>query len=164
MAWVRRGLVALSAVTLVVVVTSFREGTALDPLLFRESTSGDGWALIDKLPTAVDDPALEVSSTPDAVTVSFAVFSGTGGVQACAEPIVKLTGIDRVGDHVAARLRWRERGCAGEWLRFVVELDRDVDEPFVFEWNATAEGECMTYRVESNTVLPMDPDSACSDE
>jgi hypothetical protein len=72
-----------------------------------------------------------------------------------------LEGLDRRPDRIVARTQYRERGCEGAWQRFEVAIEHDVTVPFVFEWNATAEGECTWSRVHGASVEPLESASRC---
>ena len=62
-----------------------------------------------------------------------------------------------------ARTLYRERGCKGDWELFTIVVKDVAAEPFVFEWNAFAEGQCIRYRVDGASVEPLDEAPKCGE-
>jgi hypothetical protein len=150
-------------VGLLVAVAAFLGGWLFDRVLFSEAKSGDGWRLVGTSPAEVDEPTLAVSLDQGELALSFSVYSGTGGDRECRQPTVILDGLDRRPDRVVARTQYRERGCKGDWELFTVAVKDAAAEPFVFEWNAFAEGQCTRYRVDGASVEPLEPASKCGE-
>lgn len=158
------------AVALVVVVAGvltavgvLTAGWLLQRVTFTETTAGDGWRLLDRAPTGSDEVVLEASLDGAATVLSFSVSSATGGVRECRQPTVILDGVDRRSDRVVAELLWRERGCAGEWQLFTVELDDPGPDPFVFEWLPAPEAACAQFVVTGDAAEPLADGPPCTE-